>query len=60
MWVFVEMRLQIELIKKLLKKEPIDDLMPFSDLKPLTAKYLHQVWQKGWDEAIIVSNKLVS
>ena len=32
--------------------------MPFSDLKPLTAKYIHQVWQKEWDEAIIVSNKL--
>ena len=25
------------------EKEPIDDLMPFSDLKPLTAKYIHQV-----------------
>ena len=36
----------------------IDGLMPFSDLKPLTAKCLHQVWQKEWDEAIIVSNKL--
>ena len=32
--------------------------MPFSDLKPLTAKCLHQVWQKEWDESIIVSNKL--
>ena len=31
--------------------------MPFSDLKPLTAKYIHRVWQKEWDEAIIVSNK---
>ena len=41
-----------------LEKEPIDDLMPFSDLKPLTAKNIHQVWQKEWDEAIIVSNKL--
>ena len=29
--------------------------MPFSDLKPLTAKYIHQVWQKEWDEAIVVS-----
>ena len=44
--------------KEALEKEPIDDLMPFSDLKPLTAKYIHQVWQKEWDEAIIVSNKL--
>ena len=34
------------------------DLMPFSNLKSLTAKYIHQVWQKEWDEAIIVSNKL--
>ena len=30
----------------------------FSDLKPSTAKYIHQVWQKEWDEAVIVSNKL--
>ena len=44
--------------KEALEKEPIDDLMPFSDLKPLTAKYIHQVWQKEWDEAIIVYNKL--
>ena len=41
-----------------LEKEPIDDLMPFSDLKPLTAKNIHQVWQKEWDEAITLSNKL--
>ena len=41
-----------------LKKESIDDLIPFSDLKPLTTKYIHQVWQKEWDEATIVSNKL--
>ena len=40
------------------EKEPIDDLMPFSDLKPFTAEYIHQVWQKEWDEAMIVSNKL--
>ena len=44
--------------KEALEKEPTDDLMPFSDLKPLTAKYIHQVWQKEWDEAITVSNKL--
>ena len=44
--------------KEALEKEPTDDLMPFSDLKPLTAKYIHQVWQKEWDEAIIVSNQL--
>ena len=44
--------------KEALEKESIDDLMPFSDLKPLTAKYIHQVWQKEWDEAIVVSNKL--
>ena len=39
-------------------KKPTDDLMPFSDLKSLTAKYIHQVWQKEWDEAVTVSNKL--
>ena len=44
--------------KEALEKEPRDDLMPFTDLKPLTAKYIHQVWQKEWDEAIVVSNKL--
>ena len=27
--------------KEALEKEPIDDLIPFSDLKPLTAKYIH-------------------
>ena len=25
-----------------LEKEPIDDLIPIPDLKPLTAKYIHQ------------------
>ena len=34
--------------KEALEKEPIVDLIPFSDLK----------WQKEWDEAVIVSNKL--
>ena len=33
------------------------DLMPFSDLKPLTAKYVDQVWQKEWDETGSLSNK---
>ena len=41
-----------------LEKEPTDSLIPFSDLKPLTAKCVHQVWQKEWDEAIVVSNQL--
>ena len=31
--------------------------MPFSDLKPLTAKYVYQVCQKEWDETGLVSNK---
>ena len=44
--------------KEALEKEPTDDLMPFSDLKPLTAKYIHQVLQKEWDEAVLVSSKL--
>ena len=39
-------------------KEPTDNLMPFSDLKPLTAKYRHQSCQKEWDEAVITSSKL--
>ena len=44
--------------KKTLGKEPTDELMPFSDLEPLAAKYIHQVWQKEFDEAVIVSSKL--
>ena len=45
--------------KEALNKEPTDDLMPFLDLKTLTADYfIHKVWQKEWDEAVIVSNKL--
>ena len=27
------------------------------DLEPLTAKYVHQAWQKEWDEAVVVSYK---
>ena len=29
--------------------------MPFFNLKPLTAKYVYQVWQKVWDETDLVS-----
>ena len=43
--------------KKALDNKPTADLMPFSDLKPLTAKYVYQVWQKEWDETVLVSNK---
>ena len=31
--------------KEAIAKESTDDFIPFSDLKPLTAKYIHQVWQ---------------
>ena len=31
--------------------------MPFSDLKPLTAKYVYQIWQKEWDETVLICNK---
>ena len=31
--------------------------MPFSDLKPLTAKFVYQIWQKEWDETVLASNK---
>ena len=51
----------IELRQKLLSKKkqknPIADLMPFSDLKPLTAKDVYQIWRKEWDETVLVSNK---
>ena len=46
--------------KEALGKDPIDDLMPFSDLKPLTAKYIHQVTQKEWDEAIITPTSFMT
>ena len=32
--------------------------MPFLDLNTLTVKYIHQVWWKEWDEAVIMANKL--
>ena len=43
--------------KKALDRKPTADLMPFSDLRPITAKYVCQVWQKEWDETGLVSNK---
>ena len=39
------------------KKKQTADLMPFSDLKPLTVKYVYQIWQKEWDETGLVSHK---
>ena len=39
------------------KKKPTADFMPFSDLKPLTAKYVYQIWRKEWDETSLASNK---
>ena len=44
--------------KEALDKKPTADLMPFSDLKPLTAKYVYQSWQKEWDETVLVSYRL--
>ena len=43
-------------------KEALDkttaDLIPFSDLKHLTAKYVfYQIWQKEWEKTILVFNK---
>ena len=47
--------------KEALDKESLDDLTPFSDLKPLTAKDIHQFWQKEWDEVVLaLSDKLLS
>ena len=43
--------------KEALDSKPTADLMPFSDLKPLTAKYVYQVWQREWEETGLVSNK---
>ena len=39
--------------KETLEKEPTDDLMLFSDLKLLTVKYIHQVWQKERNHDIL-------
>ena len=44
--------------KEALDKKPTDDPMPFSDPTPSTAKYIHQVWQKEWDDAVVVLNEL--
>ena len=44
-------------VKEALDKKPTADLMPFQDLKPLTAKYVYQIWQKEWDETVLVFNK---
>ena len=57
MWVFEKNESADRAAKEALEKEPIDDVMPFSDLKPLTAKYIHQVWHKEWDETVLVSNE---
>jgi len=43
--------------KEALNIEPTAGLVPFSDLKPLTSKYVYEVWQKESDEAGLVSNK---
>ena len=46
-----------EALDKKQTNKPTADLMPFSNLKPLTAKYVYQVRQKEWDETVLVSNK---
>ena len=38
------------------KQQQINDLMPFSDLMPSTAKYVHQIWWKESDETVLVFN----
>ena len=43
--------------KEVLNTEPTAGLVLFSDLKPLTSKYVCEVWQSEWDEAGLVSNK---
>ena len=43
--------------KEALNIEPTAGLVPFSDLKPLTSKYVCEVWQREWDEAGLISNK---
>ena len=43
--------------KEALDKKSTAELVPFSSLKPLTAKYVYQVWQNAWDETGLVSNQ---
>ena len=43
--------------KEALGNKPTADLMHFSDLKPLIAKYMYQIWQTEWDQTVLVSNK---
>ena len=40
-----------------LNTEPTAGLIPFSDLKSLSSKYVCEVWQREWDEAGLISNK---
>ena len=44
-------------VKDALDKKPTADLMPLLDLKPDTAKYVYQIWQKEWDETVLVYSK---
>ena len=45
--------------KEALNTEPTAGLVPFPDLKPLTFKYVCEVWQMEWDEAGLTSNKFM-
>ena len=40
-----------------LKSSSLSFIVAFSDVKPFTAKYVYQIWQKQWDETVLVSNK---
>ena len=42
--------------KEALDKKPTANFMSFSDLKPLTAKYVYQIWKKELDEIVLISN----
>ena len=41
-------------VKETLDKKLTADRMPFSDLEPLNAKYVYQIWHKEWDETVLV------
>ena len=43
--------------KEALNIEPTAGLVPFSDLKPLSFRYVCDVWQRECDEAGLTSNK---
>ena len=56
MSVFGKMGLLTELLKKLLTKQPTDNIMPFSNLN-IWLPNIYHVWQKEWDKTALLPSK---